>query len=141
VVSSPIYAFVVGRARRRGGETGELEARRRAHRLLWVEHVGFVVLVGTGLALLALSGARLAQLRWLSLKFGIVLFLLAPLEAMHAYVAQAWIAPGLRQTPAPPFAKALARGIAVQRMILTVGAPLLAIALPLLVWLSVARPR
>jgi len=141
VVSPLSYAFVVARARRRRGEAGELDARRRVHRLLWLEHAAFLVLIGSGLALLELSGLRLAQSRWLSLKVGLVVSLLTPLEAMHAYVAQLWIASGLRQTGAPPFAKDLVRGISAQQMILAIAAPLLAVALPLLAWLSWARPR
>jgi len=40
--------------------------------------------------------------RWLDLKLGLSMFLLRPLESMHAYVCYVWIGRGLRQTPAPP---------------------------------------
>jgi len=140
VLSPLVYSLAVSRARRRRGEIGELAARRRGHDLLWLEHAAFFVLVVSGLVLVELSGARL-QSRWLSLKVGLVAFLLAPLEAMHAYVAQAWIGPGLRRTAAPPLAKELVRGVSAQQMILTIATPLLGLALPVLVWLSWARPR
>ncbi len=118
---------------------GELAARRRGQRLLVLEHLSLAVLVLTGLALMWLLGIR-PTMPWLALKLGIVAFLVAPLEAMHGYIAHVWIARGLRQTMSPPFAKDLVRGISVQRMILTLALPLLGLALPLLVWLSLARP-
>ena len=85
-------------------------------------------------------GWRLDHPRWLGLKLGLVVFLVVPLEAMHAYIAHVWIARGLRQTSAPPFAKDLVRGLGVEEMIRTLAIPLFALALPLIVWLSLARP-
>jgi hypothetical protein len=66
--------------------------------------------------------------------------LVLPLEAMHAWVCHVWIDRGLRQTPAPPFSKDLARGIGMDDMIRALAAPLLGVAIPLIVWLSVSRP-
>jgi uncharacterized membrane protein len=135
-----LYAARISRGRRGGGEAGELAARRRGQRLLVFEHVALAGLLLSGFVLMWLLGTR-PGLRWLALKLGIVAFLVAPLEAMHAYIVHVWIARGLQQTAAPPFAKDLARGISVQRMILTLALPLLGLAVPLLVWLSLARPR
>lgn len=67
-------------------------------------------------------------------------FLIVPLEAMHAYICHVWIARGLRQTAAPPFAKDLERGIGMDDMLRALAVPLLVLALPLLVWLSVRKP-
>jgi hypothetical protein len=46
----------------------------------------------------------------------------------------------LRQTSDLPPAKDLERGLGMEDMWRALAAPLLALALPLLVWLSVARP-
>jgi hypothetical protein len=89
---------------------------------------------------MAWRGWGLGQARWLGLKLGLVAFLLVPLEAMHAYICHGWIARGLRETDAPPFSKDLERGIGMDDMLRALAVPLLLLALPLLVWLSVKKP-
>ena len=59
---------------------------------------------------------------------------------MHAWIAHAWIARGLRQTSSPPFAKDLVRGIGMDEMLRALAAPLLLAGVPLLVWLSLRKP-
>lgn len=85
-------------------------------------------------------GWGLAHARWLGLKLGLVAFLVVPLEAMHACVAHLWISRGLRETGAPPFSKDLVRGIGMDEMLRTLAALLLGAGVPLLIWLSVAKP-
>jgi hypothetical protein len=126
---------------RAGGDPGrELSARRRVWPLLAVEHAGLALALLAGLALLETRGWGPGRARWLGLKLGLTLFLVVPLEAMHAWVCHVWIARGLRQTAAPPFAKDLARGIGMDEMIRALAAPLLGLAIPLIVWLSVRKP-
>jgi hypothetical protein len=105
-----------------------------------VEHLAFVVGLGAGVALLLHRHWGLGHARWLALKIGLTLFLLIPLEAMHAWIAHAWIAGGLRQTAAPPFSKDLVRGIGMDDMLRALAAPLLAASVPLLAWLSLRKP-
>lgn len=105
------------------------------------EHACLAVALAAGLALMAGRGWGVGRARWLGLKLGLVAFLLVPLEAMHAYVSHAWIGPGLARTgAAPPFAKDLARGIGMEDMLRALAIPLLGIAVPLLVWLSLVKP-
>jgi hypothetical protein len=89
---------------------------------------------------MALRGWGLGRARWLGLKLGLVAFLLVPLEAMHMWVSHSWIARGLRETPAPPFAKDLARGIGMEDMLRALAIPLLGLAVPILLWLSLVKP-
>ena len=126
-------------ARRRGPDE-ELAARRSSRRLGEAEHVFLLVALGTGLALMLGRGWAPRYARWFGLKLGLVVFLLIPLEAMHAYVTHVWIARGLRETAAPPFSKDLARGIGMEDMLRALAIPLLGIAVPLLVWLSLFKP-
>ena len=94
------------RARRRG-IAHELELRRRLGLLLGVEHAALAAAVLTGFALMALHGWRPGYPRWLSLKLGLVVFLLLPLEGMHAWVNHVWIARALpRSRPRPPRSRA-----------------------------------
>ena len=104
------------------------------------EHLLFALALAAGLALMAARGWGLGHARWLGLKLGLVAFLLVPLEGMHAYICHGWIAPGLRATAAPPYAKDLERGIGMEAMLRAIALPLLVLALPLLVWLSVVKP-
>lgn len=114
--------------------------RRRLEPWLALEHVALLVALLCGLALMAERGFRLGYPRWLSAKLGLVVFLLLPLEAIHAYVSHVWIARGLRQTAAPPFSKDLSRGIGIDEMVRTLALVLLSVALPLILWLSVKKP-
>ena len=125
---------------RGGGEAGQLGARRRTRPVVLVEHGAFVLALAAGLALLWHRHWGLGHARWLAVKIGLTVFLLVPLEAMHAWIAHVWIARGLHQTPAPPLAKDLVRGIGMDDMLRALAAPLLLIALPLLAWLSLRKP-
>jgi hypothetical protein len=127
-------------ARASGDRGRELGVRRRLQRWLVVEHVAFAVALASGAALMREKGYRLGYPRWLGVKLGLTAFLALPLEAMHAYVGHVWIARGLRQTQAPPFSKDLARGIGIDEMIRTLALILLGAAIPLMVWLSLAKP-
>ena len=125
---------------RRGGETPRLAARRRVQPVVLVEHLAFLLGLGAGVALLLHRHWGLGHARWLAVKIGLTLFLLVPLEAMHAWIAHGWIARGLRQTSAPPFSKDLVRGIGMDDMLRALAAPLLAASVPLLAWLSLRKP-
>lgn len=132
------YPVRVRTARRQGAEA-ELESRRRFHGLLALESLAFAVLLATGVLLMRMHGWGLGYPRWLALKVGLVAFLLVPLEGIHAYAAHVFLARGLR-SPTPPFSRDLERGTSMQRMIWALALPLLALALPLILWLSLARP-
>jgi hypothetical protein len=105
-----------------------------------IEHAAFVLAILSGFLLLRERHWGLGHARWLAVKIGLTLFLLVPLEAMHAWICHVWIARGLAQTAAPPFSKDLVRGIGMDDMLRALAAPLLALAVPLLVWLSLKRP-
>ena len=108
--------------------------------MIAAEHVALAAALLSGWLLMDALGLAVGQRRWLDVKLGLVAFLVLPLEGMHAWVTHGWIARGLRQTPAPPFARVLERGIGMDDMVRTLSALLLGIAVPLLVWLSVAEP-
>jgi hypothetical protein len=139
LAAASAYPSLVLRARRRGGDA-ELLARRRLQYLIALEAAAFAFVLATGCALMHFHGWSLAYPRWLALKIGLVSFLFLPLEGFLAYVGAAWIRPGLRATLGPPLAKELARGGAMQEMVWAIAVPLAGLALPLVVWLSLARP-
>jgi hypothetical protein len=128
--------LLVRRARRHG-EIAELATRRRYHFLIAVQSVSFVLVLLSGFVSMRSHSWTLAYPRWLALKIGIVAFLFVPLEAFLAYVGAFWIRPGL--DAAPP-SRTLERGASMQGMVWAIAMPLAGLALPLVVWLSVARP-
>lgn len=130
------YPVLVLRARRRG-PAAELVARRRLQSLIALQAGSFALVILSGYASMRLHGWSLRYPRWLALKIGLTAFLFVPLEAFLAYVGAAWIRPGLRSDPP---ARDLARGAAMQEMVWTIALPLAGLALPLVVWLSLARP-
>lgn len=130
----------LARAASAGESPDGLTRRRRAQRLLVMEHAALVLALASGLLLMRSLGWGLGHARWLGVKLGLVTFLVVPLEAMHAYICHAWIARGLQQTQAPPFSKDLVRGIGMEEMVRTLELLLLGIAVPALLWLSLAKP-
>jgi hypothetical protein len=104
-----------------------------------LEHAAVLTLLATGLGLAWRLGWGFGHPPWFGLKLGLVTFLLVPLEAMHAWIAYAWIEPGLRETPAPPFSKTLERGVGMEEMLASLAFPLLLLAVPLLLWVSLSR--
>jgi hypothetical protein len=127
-------------AARGGDDSRQLAARRRVRPVVLVEHAAFVVALAAGVALLLHRHWGLGHARWLAVKIGLTLFLLVPLEAMHAWIAHSWIARGLAQTAAPPLSKDLVRGIGMDDMLRALAAPLLLASVPLLAWLSLRKP-
>lgn len=117
-----------------------LEQLRRLQPWRVLEHLALLLTLVTGAAVMLERGFRVGYPRWLGVKLGLVVFLLLPLEVIHAYAVHVWVARGLRQTALPPFSKDLARGIGVEEMIRTLAAALLSVALPLIFWLSIAKP-
>ena len=89
---------------------------------------------------MSLHGWRIGYPRWLSAKLGLVAFLLVPLEGFRVYLSLAWLAPGLRQTQAPPFSQDLARAVSMDDMLQALALPLLLLGVPFVLWLSWWRP-
>lgn len=128
------------RARRAGDLAVELLMRRSSQGVLLAEHAAFAVLLASGALLAWRLGWGVSHARWFGIKVGLVIFLLVPLEGMHAWVCHAWIARGLEETPSPPFSRDLLRGVGMEEIIRTLEVVLLGVAVPLVVWLSLARP-
>jgi hypothetical protein len=108
--------------------------RRTAVRLTSVEHAALVVVLAAGLALMRARGWTATHARWLGVKLGLVVFLVIPLEAMHAYVNHVWL------TRAASASRERERGLALDEMLRTLALVLLGPAVPFLIWLSVAKP-
>lgn len=132
--------FARARAGRLGPSAAGLARQQAAQRLLRLEHAAFALLLLSGTLLLEAQGWALSHARWLGLKVGLTAFLLLPLEGMHAFIAQAWIARGLRaSTPGAP-SRLLERGLGIEQMLRTLELLLFTPAVPLLVWLSLRKP-
>jgi hypothetical protein len=115
----------------------------RRHRALrsWqrAEHGGLLLALLAGGLLMLLRGWGLGHARWLGAKLGLVAFLIVPLEALHAWICHGWIEAGLAQTASPPYSRELERGLGMDEMLRSLALPLLALGLPVLFWLSLAK--
>jgi len=140
LVTALAVQVLLSRARRTGRAEDEVAARRRLQPALVLEHTALAVLLVSGFALLRHHGWGLGHARWLALKVGLVAFLLVPLEAFHAYVCHRWLARALRQAPAPPSSRDLERALGMDDMVRVLAVPLLGLGLPLILWLSLAKP-
>jgi hypothetical protein len=127
------------RARRSDPVAFARGARAQARTLFAAEHAALLVVLLTGALLMWLHGWGLGYPRWLSLKVGLVAFLVVPLEGFHAFVCHVWI-PGALHAPGPMGERRRERGAGMEEMIRTLAIPLLAMAIPLIVWLSLKRP-
>jgi hypothetical protein len=125
---------------RRAPEALVLERRRALSPLVWAEHGLLVLALASGWLLMASRGIGPTGARWLALKLGLVVFLVVPMEAMHAYVAHGWTAGGLRRTQRPPSHRDLERGLGIEEMLRTLAVPLFGIGVPLILWLSFRKP-
>lgn len=83
-------------------------------------------------------GWGLTRFRWLGLKLGLVVLLVLPLEAMHAWIDHVWIPGALRGSRRGP--RDLERGLSMDAMLRTLALPLLGVGVLLILWLSLARP-
>jgi hypothetical protein len=124
----------------RSDEARALELRRRLDTLAWIEHASLALLLASGWLLMQQRGWSVGYPRWLAAKLGLVVFLVVPLEGIHAYVCHVWLRRGLVETAVPPFSKDLRRGAGMDEMIRALAVPLLGLGVPLIAWLSLRKP-
>jgi hypothetical protein len=103
---------------------------------LAVEHAALALALVAGFALMSQRGWGVGHARWLAVKVLLSLFLLIPLETFHAYVCHVWL-PHARRANAQ---RQIERGVGMEEMVRAIAIPLLGLAIPLLFWLSLARP-
>jgi hypothetical protein len=131
---------LASRRARRSAAGPDLGLLKRAEPLRHVEVLAFAAALAAGFWLMSHHGYRLGYPRWLSAKLGLVAFLLTPLQAFRAYIQVAWLGPGLRGSTPGSVSRELERALSMEEMLQALGAPLLLLGLPAILWLSYARP-
>ena len=121
------------------GQALSLRGRRPSRTFFAVQHVAFAAALLTGAVLVSAHGWRLGHPRWLSLKVGLIAFLVVPLEGFHAFVCHVWL-PAARGLSGAAGARRRERGQGMEDMIRTLALVLLSAAIPLVVWLSLKKP-
>lgn len=140
-IAAWLTGLALQRRAARASEPGEALSRRGgALRATAFQHALAAAVLLSGLALMRARGWRFGYPEWLAVKIGLVAFLVAPLEAMHAYIGFAWIRVGIGESAGGSLSKTLQRGLGMEEMIRALAVPLLGVGVPLLVWLSVAKP-
>ena len=104
----------------------------RLRTLFTTEHASLLIALVSGLLLTRALGWPLGHARWFGAKLGLVVFLLIPLEGMHAFASHALILGGSDRRRE--------RGFSVEEMVRTLEGVVLVPALLLMTWLSIARP-
>ena len=128
------------RARRRGGLPGEAALRARLGPAYAVEHAALAALLASGFLLMSRLGWGPGHPRWLGVKLGLVVFLVVPLEAMHAWVNHVLVPRALGEAARGASTRQLERWVGMDDMVRALALLLLGVALPFIAWLSVARP-
>jgi hypothetical protein len=111
-------------------------------KLLWIQHAGVLVLLGSGLLLLYLYGFALLEYRWLQLKLLLVLLVILPIELGDIWFSHARL-PRLfaARDPSAPYTPQEERALrAYHRYFVPIGLAILLPTVVAIMWLAVARP-
>jgi hypothetical protein len=131
-------------ARRRAGEPGLVTdyLYRGFFQMLWLEHLGFFTLLGSGAVLLGMYGFGAVETVWLKYKLLLVALVIVPVE-----IADLWFSHrGLpkifasRRFDAPYTEKEQALLDLYHRRFVPVALPILLTAVVAIMWLAAARP-
>lgn len=131
-------------ARRRFDEPGvETHCLYRGFlQVLWLEHLGLLLMLGTGALLLGLYGLPALEWTWLKAKLLLILVVIVPLE-----IADMWFShrrlPEIfaSREPTAPYTPREQRILHLyHRRFVPIGLPSLLAAVAFMMWLAVAKP-
>jgi len=130
--------------RRRYGEPGVAShyLYRGFLQILWLEHLGFLLMLGSGVLLLVIHGMPALGWGWLQLKLLLVLVVVIPLELMdmwfsHRRLPQIFAA----REPDAPYTLQEARVLHLyHRRFVPMALPVLLATVAVVMWLAMARP-
>lgn len=111
-------------------------------RMLWFEHLGFILMLGSGVLLLSTYGFSAVGMTWLKVKLILVLVVISPIEIAdmwfsHKYLPQIFAS----REPDAPYTEAEQRILHLyHRRFTPIALPLLLTAIVTIMWLAAARP-
>jgi hypothetical protein len=111
-------------------------------RTLWFQHLGVVLMLGTGVLLLSMYGTAALGLSWVKWKIGLIAAVIVPIELSDFWFSHKML-PGIfdNRVPDSPYTAAELRQLRVYHRWYTPSVlPLLLIAVILIMWLAVAKP-
>ncbi len=132
-------------ARRRLGEPGIVTHYMYLGflQMLWFEHLGLVLMLGSGALMLSMYGVPLLSMTWIEVKLLLVLGVVIPIE-----IADMWFShrrlPQMFATRRPdaPYTKAEWRLLTLYHYRFTpVALPLLLVTIITIMWLALAKPN
>ncbi|NIW85709.1 MAG: DUF2269 family protein [Gammaproteobacteria bacterium] len=111
-------------------------------RLLWLQHVGVLVLLGSGLLLLHLHGFAPLEYRWLQIKLLLVFLVILPIELADTWLGHARLPRVFAaREPGTPYTPEELRALRFyRRYFVPIGLALLLPTVVLIMWLAVAKP-
>jgi len=111
-------------------------------RMLWFQHLGILLMIGSGLVLLAMYGPSLLGATWLRWKLALIIFVIIPIELSDMRFSHRLL-PGIfanRRPDAPYTDSELHRLHLYHRRFTPIVLPLLLAAVVAIMWLAVAKP-
>jgi hypothetical protein len=131
-------------ARRKAGEPSIVTDYfyRGFFQMLWLEHLGFFTLLGSGVILLSLYGFGAIETSWLKYKLLLVFLVVIPIEAADLWFSHRGLPKifALRRPDAPYTEKEKAVLDLYHRRFVPIALPILLAATVLIMWLAVAKP-
>lgn len=137
------FVYAAAWARRRSGDDEELLRRERWVRrhfnfVVLAEHLGFAVLVVSGLMLAESTDWAYAGQRWFAWKLALVFLIFVPMELLDV-VLSAWLQRVMTRDE-PADAAAWARAARWQDLFMRATIPPVLIGIPIVLYLAVVKP-
>ncbi len=136
--------LVLMQARRETGEPSQVThyLYKGFLRILWLEHLGFVAVLATGLVMLHMYGSGAMANHWIRLKLAVVVFVILPIEITDLWFSHRAL-PGVfaARRAEVPYEGGERRLLDIyHRRFTPVALPLLLTAIVVVMWLAVAKP-
>lgn len=111
-------------------------------RMLWFQHLGILLMVGSGLMLLAMYGPGLLESTWLRWKLSLIVAVIIPIELSDMWFSHRLL-PGVfaKRQPDAPYTQSERRRLNLyHRRFTPIVLPLLLAVVVAIMWLAVAKP-
>lgn len=110
-------------------------------KFFWIEHLGLVLLLGSGISLLSMYGVAALDWAWIRLKIALVVFILLPIEAVDIWFGHVRL-PGQFSSRQEITAEATnMKSVRLyERTFVPISLPVLLVTVVVIMWLAIAKP-
>ncbi|KPJ95906.1 MAG: hypothetical protein AMJ55_02905 [Gammaproteobacteria bacterium SG8_15] len=110
-------------------------------KFFWIEHLGLVLLLGSGILLLSIYGFAALDWAWIQLKIALVVFILLPIEAVDIWFGHVRL-PGQFSTRQEITAETTKMKPVrlYERRFVPISLPILLVTIVVIMWLAIDKP-